>query len=166
MCRLCALKAFAAGERKNNFLRESGNFYRTSLICVVLLSDTTAVPSWGASLVFNIIAYAWRFHAASAWRIFYISYRKRLLGQTPDAARKCGQLWILIRWNFNLWIFPSFLRESRDKPRDVTSLDLDQWKTFCAFSAQCNLWGKFVVVYLCFSNYIIYIEYVNSSDQN
>jgi len=72
---------------------------------------------------------------ASAWRIFYIPRRKRWLGQKPDAAKKCEQPWILIQWNFNLWIFPSFPSESKDKPRDVTSLDLDKWKTICAFSA-------------------------------
>lgn len=115
--RLRALKAFAAGGEKKLF--KSGNFYRTSLICVVLEPDTMTVPPWGASLVFNINVYAQRFRAASVWRIFYIPYQKCWLGQTPDAARKCGQLWILIRWNFNLWIFPSFPNESRDKPRNV-----------------------------------------------
>lgn len=66
--------------------------------------------------------------SASVRCIFYIPQRKRCLGQKPDAAKKCGRLWILIQWNFNLWIFPSFPSESKDKPRDVTSLDLDQWK--------------------------------------
>lgn len=54
--------------------------------------------------------------SASAWRIFYIPHRKRWLGQKPDAAKKCEQPWILIQWNFNLWIFPSFPSESKDKP--------------------------------------------------
>lgn len=85
--------------------------------------------------------------SASTWRIFYIPHRKRWLGQKLDAAKKWEQLWILTRWNFNLWIFPPFPSESKDKPRDVTSLDLDKWKTICAFSAVQFLEEVSYVVY-------------------
>lgn len=113
------------GGRKKLF--KLGNFYRAPLSsalshdCVETRRfHLTRRPSSCASLAFNIGAYMRQFCALrwhDAYFTFLIGSARYPTCQTPDAARKCGRLWILIRWNFNLRIFPSFPSELRGGSR-------------------------------------------------